>query len=74
MNSKPRRAQGVLGLLSHTISVQKSQESILKILNLERKEGGGDRKEEEGATAGCCSSGGQPKKKREKEGGGEGGF
>ena len=39
MNSKPRRAQGGLGLLSHTISVQSLQESIPKILSLERKEG-----------------------------------
>ena len=40
MNSKPRRAQGGLGLLSHTISVQSLQESIPKILSLEKKEGG----------------------------------
>jgi len=40
MNSKPWRAQGGLGLLSHTISVQSLQESIPKILSLERKEGG----------------------------------
>ena len=39
MNSKPRRAQGGLGLLSHTISVQSLQESIPKILSLERKKG-----------------------------------
>ena len=39
MNSKARRAQGGLGLLSHTISVQSLQESIPKILSLE-KEGG----------------------------------
>ena len=45
--SNARRAQGGLGLLSHTISVQKSQESILKILNLERKEGGRERAPQE---------------------------
>jgi len=39
-NSKAQRAQGGLGLLSHTISVQSLQESIPKILSLERKEGG----------------------------------
>jgi len=41
INSKRRRAQGGLDLLSHTISVQSLQESIPKILSLERKEGGG---------------------------------
>jgi len=46
MNSKPRRAQGGLGLLSHTISVQSLQESIPKILSLERKEGGREEREE----------------------------
>ena len=38
--SKPRRAQGGKGLLSHAMSVQSFQESIPKILSLERKEGG----------------------------------
>jgi len=37
MNSKPRRAQGGLGLLSHTISVQRPQESIPLILVLGRR-------------------------------------
>ena len=35
--SKPRRAQGVKGLLSHSISVQRSQKSISKIQILEKK-------------------------------------
>jgi len=38
MNSKPRRAQGGLGLLSHTISVQRFQEFIPQIPREERKE------------------------------------
>ena len=38
MNSKPRRAQGGLGLLSQTISVQKSQLSIPLILEKKRGE------------------------------------
>ena len=50
MNSKPWRAQGGLGLLSHTISVQKSQESIPLIL--ERRDGaerhGGDARRGDG--------------------------
>jgi len=46
MNSKPRRAQGGLGILSHTISVQSLQESIPKILSLERKKGGREEREE----------------------------
>ena len=37
LNSKPRRAQGGLGLLSWSISVQKSQQSIPKVLILERR-------------------------------------
>jgi len=37
---KARRAQGGKGLLSHAISAQSLQESIPKILSLERKEGG----------------------------------
>jgi len=45
MNSKPRRAQGGLGILSHTISVQSLQESIPKILSLERKKGGREERE-----------------------------
>ena len=36
--SKPRRAQGGKGLLSHQISVQKSQQSIPLVLILEREE------------------------------------
>ena len=43
---KAQRAQGGLGLLSHTISVQSFQESIPKILSLERKEGGIERETE----------------------------
>ena len=35
--SKPRRAQGGKGLLSHSISVQRSQKSISKIQILEKK-------------------------------------
>ena len=64
MNSKPRRAQGGLGLLSHTISVQSLQESIPKFLSLERKEGG-EREEqprqEKGRAAGfkCLAQGRQ---------------
>ena len=67
LNSKPRRAQGGLGLLSHTISVQSLQESIPKILSLERKEGGG--REAPGRRVVCCSGAG-----KEREEGGEGGF
>ena len=37
MKSKPQRAQGVKGLLSHSISVQRSQKSISKIQILEKK-------------------------------------
>ena len=44
MNSKPRRAQGGLGFLSHTISVQGPQESIPLIPREEREE---ERKKEE---------------------------
>ena len=36
--SKPRRAQGGKGLLSHQISVQKSQQSIPQIPREEREE------------------------------------
>ena len=38
MNSKPRRAQGGLGLLSRSISVQKSQQSIPLFPREEREE------------------------------------
>jgi hypothetical protein len=60
LNSKPRRAQGGLSLLSHTISVQKPQESIPLILILERRK----REEERGAweVAAVCVS-----KRREKK-------
>jgi len=43
MNSKPRRAKGGLCLLSHTISVQKSQ--LSKPLILEKKRGEGEDRE-----------------------------
>jgi len=45
-----QRAQGGLGLLSHTISVQKSQESILLIL--ERRDGVERQREERGVAPG----------------------
>ena len=64
MNSKPRRAQGGLGLLSHIISAQSLQESIPKILSLERKEGGG--REAPGRRVVCCPGAG--KKERERRG------
>ena len=38
MNSKPQRAQGGMGLLSRTISVQNPQLSIPLILREEREE------------------------------------
>ena len=41
MNSKPQRAQGGLGLLSHTISVQSLQESRAKFLTSREEKGGG---------------------------------
>ena len=63
MISKPRRAQGGLGLLSHTISVQSLQESITKILSLERKEGGTEREAPEKGERGAGSV--QTKKERE---------
>ena len=48
-----RRAQGGLGLLSHTFSVQKLNNPWLKSLTLERRgkgqEGGGGRQEERAA-------------------------
>ena len=47
--SNAQRAQGGLGLLSHTISVQKSQESILLIL--ERRDGAERQGEERGGSA-----------------------
>jgi len=50
MNSKPRRAQGGLGLLSHTISVQRLQESIPLILVLGRR---GRNREETGRRGGA---------------------
>ena len=46
MNSKPRRAQGGMGLLSRTISVQNPQVSIPLIPREEREEV--EKKEEEG--------------------------
>ena len=50
MNSKPQRAQGGLGLLSHTISVQKSQQSIPLILEKRgRKRETGRERQGEGA-------------------------
>ena len=48
-NSKPQRAQGGLGLLSHTISVQKSQESMPLIL--ERRDEAERQGEERGGGA-----------------------
>ena len=64
MNSKPRRAQGGLGLLSRSISVQHPQES--RAQNLERR----GRESREGETEGAraqqlCSGAG---KEREGEG------
>ena len=49
VNSKPRRAQGGLGLLSHTISVHRLQKSILLIL--ERRDGAERQGEERGGGA-----------------------
>ena len=63
MNSKPRRAQGGLGLLSHTISVQRSQESIPQIPREERKE-----KERRAPGEGGVLFWAQEKKEREGEG------
>ena len=62
-----------MGLISHTISIQSLQESITKILSLERKEGE-DRKKKDGARrrAACVLCPG--KKERARERGGEGVF
>ena len=56
-----------MDLLSHTISVQSLQESIPKILSLERKEGGREKEErgarlQEGAAVSCARG----KKERER--------
>ena len=67
MNSKPRRAQGEFGLLSHTISVHSFQESIPKILSLERKEGENREGESHGREEGGVRSLGQ-RSEREGEG------
>jgi len=72
MNSKPRRAQGGMGLLSRSISIQNSQESIPLIPGEEReeeKQGEGESHGRRAAT--CCPS---PGKRREREEGGEGVF
>ena len=71
MNSKPRRAQGGMGLLSRTISVQNPQVSIPLIHREEREEV----EKEEGAWERSyllclCARG----KKRERGRGGEGVF
>ena len=65
------RAQGGLGLLSHTISVQKSQQSIPKVLILERRGRNREKKRRRapGERAACC-----PFKRREREGEGVRGF
>ena len=54
-----------MGLLSHTISVQSLQESIPKILSLERKEG--ENREREPRERGSCVLSQSGKKEREKE-------
>ena len=65
MNSKPRREQGGLGLLSHTISVQSLQESIPKVLILERRGRNRERRErapgEEAAAVLCLAPGREEK-------------
>ena len=61
---KARRAQGGLGLLSHAISVQSLQESIPKILSLERRREEQEEREEAPAREKACSV---QEKRRERE-------
>ena len=73
MNSKPRRAQGGMGLLSRTISIQNPQVSIPLVPRVEREEGkrgagGGGRQGEGGLRAV------QVREKRARGRGGEGVF
>ena len=72
--SKPQRAQGGKGFLSHQISVQKSQQSIPLFPREERKEEEkGEHRREVGAWegGGCCLC---VQEKREEEREGEGVF
>ena len=69
MNSKPWRAQGGMGFLSRTISVQNPQVSIPLIHREEREEV--EKKEEEGAwerSSLLCSCARGKKREREREG------
>ena len=65
MKSKPRRALGGKGLLSHSISVQGLKKSILLILPLEKKRKNREEEEEDARKeeAACC-----PGKRRAGEG------
>ena len=71
MKSKPRRALGGKGLLSHSISVQGLKKSILLILPLEKKRKNREEEEEDARKeeAACY-----PGKRRERGRGGEGVF
>ena len=57
MNSKPRRSQGGKGLLSRSISVQNSQESIPLIPREEREEEEQGEGESHGRERRACCSG-----------------
>ena len=71
MKSKPRRALGGKGLLSHSISVQGLKKYILLILPLEKKRKNREEEEEDARKeeAACY-----PGKRREREGEGVRGY
>ena len=67
VNSKPLRAQGGMGLLSRSISVQKSQQSIPIFPRGEREEER-KRRRAPGGGAACCSLGKGRARERKREG------
>ena len=68
MNSKPRRAQGGMGLLSRSIHVQSLHKSMAKILTPREEKGGREEREEAtGRLLPCVSP--SAGRKREMEGG-----
>ena len=75
MNSKPRRAQGGMGLLSRTISVQNPQESMTKNPSpREERRGTGKRGAPGSGSGGSVLAPGEKGKERERVRGGEGVF
>ena len=55
VNSKPRRVQGGMGLLSRSIHIQSLHKSMAKIPNSreERREQGGEGRQAQGEEGGC---------------------